>query len=163
QGPWPERLPLIRAGLLALDADVIGLQEVLGFEGLPSQAEEIASDTPWHVHYAPAWHIGNELTMGNAILSPHRLRDAPVLPLPAAPGLDTRSVAFPPGELPRGRMPVFVTHLTFQLHLGHARCEQVRALADHVARLAPIAGPPAVLAGDFNAEPDSDEMRFLRG
>jgi len=34
QGPWPERLPLIRTALLALDADVIGLQEVLGFAGL---------------------------------------------------------------------------------------------------------------------------------
>jgi len=60
-------------------------------------------------------------------------------------------------------MPVFVTHLTFQLHLGHARCEQVRALVEHVRKLAPVDGPPPVLMGDFNADPDSDEMRFLRG
>jgi endonuclease/exonuclease/phosphatase family metal-dependent hydrolase len=32
-----------------------------------------------------------------------------------------------------------------------------------VKRLAPIDGFPPVLVGDFNAEPDSDEMRFMRG
>jgi endonuclease/exonuclease/phosphatase family metal-dependent hydrolase len=58
---------------------------------------------------------------------------------------------------------VFITHLTFQPHLGSARCAQVLALSEHVKRLAPVGGPPPVLAGDFNAEPDSDEMRFLRG
>jgi endonuclease/exonuclease/phosphatase family metal-dependent hydrolase len=60
-------------------------------------------------------------------------------------------------------MPVFVTHLSYQAHLGHVRCAQVRALADHVAARAPIEGPPPVLLGDFNAEPDADEIRFLRG
>src|SRR5687768_16403099 len=81
QGPWRERLPLIRDGLLALDLDVIGLQEVLGFAGLPSQANEIAAGTNWNVHYVPAWEIGGGLTMGNAILSPHPLRDTQSLPL----------------------------------------------------------------------------------
>src|SRR2546421_181310 len=38
QGPWDRRLPLIRDGLAALAADVIGLQEVLAFGSLPSQA-----------------------------------------------------------------------------------------------------------------------------
>jgi endonuclease/exonuclease/phosphatase family metal-dependent hydrolase len=163
QGPWAERLPLIREGLLALDADVIGLQEVLGFQGMPSQADEIAAGTGWNVHHVPAWNIGGGLTFGNAILSPHALTDMASLPLPAPPELDTRTVAFARVAAPHGPIPLFVTHLTFQLHLGHARCEQVRALADHVARLAPIDGPPPVLLGDFNADPDSDEMRFLRG
>lgn len=163
QGPWPQRLPLIRDGLAALDADVIGLQEVLGFPGMPSQADEIAAGTGWHVHYAPAWHIGGGLTYGNAILSKHRLLDVATLPLPAPEGVDPRTVAFARVDLPHGPMPVFVTHLTFQHHLGHARCEQVRALVEHVRRLAPVDGPPPVLMGDFNADPDSDEMRFLRG
>jgi endonuclease/exonuclease/phosphatase family metal-dependent hydrolase len=60
-------------------------------------------------------------------------------------------------------MPVFVTHLTFQPHHCAARGEQVKVLTDHVAELAPLEGPPPVLLGDFNADPDSDEMRFLRG
>ena len=163
QGPWQRRLPLIRDGLRALDLDVIGLQEVLGFAGMPSQADELAAGTGWNVHYAAAWQIGGGLSMGNAILSPHPLRDVQSLPLPAPPGLDTRTVAFARVELPHGPLPVFVTHLTFQLHLGHARCEQVRALTEHIAQLAPIADAPPILMGDLNADPDSDEMRFLRG
>jgi endonuclease/exonuclease/phosphatase family metal-dependent hydrolase len=58
---------------------------------------------------------------------------------------------------------VFVTHLTVQFHLCHVRRDQVVALTDHVARLAPIGDPPPVVMGDFNAAPDSDEIRFLRG
>jgi endonuclease/exonuclease/phosphatase family metal-dependent hydrolase len=162
-GPWAQRLPLMRDGLLALDADVIGLQEVLGFTGMPNQADEIAAGTGWNVYYAPAWALGGGLSVGNAILSPHRLFDTATLPLPTPPQLDTRSVAFARVDLPHGPMPVFVTHLNYQAHLGHVRCQQVRALAKHVSALAPIDGPPPVLAGDFNADPDSDEMRFLRG
>ncbi|HMG54873.1 MAG TPA: endonuclease/exonuclease/phosphatase family protein, partial [Kofleriaceae bacterium] len=87
QGPWDRRLPLIRDQLAALDADVIGLQEVLAYGALPSQADEIARGLGWHVHHAPAWQIGGGLTFGNAILSPHRLLDTQCLPLPSPPGL----------------------------------------------------------------------------
>ncbi|MBL0220405.1 MAG: endonuclease/exonuclease/phosphatase family protein [Myxococcales bacterium] len=163
QGPWAERLPLIRDALLALDADVIALQEVLGFTGMPSQAHEIAAGTGWNVHHVPAWNVGGGLTFGNALLSPHPMTDLQSLELPSPPELDTRTVAFARIELPHGPMPVFATHLTFQAHLGHARCEQVRRLTEHVDALAPTSGPPAVVLGDLNADPDSDEMRFLRG
>jgi len=163
QGPWAERLPLIREALRALDADVIALQEVLGFTGMPSQAHEIAAGMGWNVHHVPAWEVGGGLTFGNAILSPHPMSDLRTLPLPAPAGLDSRTVAFARIECPHGPMPVFATHLTYQEYLCHVRCEQVRALVTHVAELAPMDGPPPVLLGDFNADPDSDEMRFLRG
>jgi endonuclease/exonuclease/phosphatase family metal-dependent hydrolase len=162
QGPWPERLPLIRDGLVALDADVIALQEVLALGGA-NQAQEIAAGLGWNVFFAPAWDIGGGLVFGNAIVSPHALTDTQCLPLPTPPGLEPRSCAFARVECLHGPMPFFALHLTFQAHLGHVRCAQVRALADRVARIAPIDGPPPVLAGDFNADPDSDEMRFLRG
>lgn len=162
-GPWDRRLPLIRDGLASLDADVIGLQEVLGFTGMASQAHAVAEGLGWNVFVADAWQLGGGLTLGNAILSRHPLQDTRTLVLPSPPEIDTRCVAFARVELPHGPMPVFVTHLTFQLHLGHVRCAQVRALADHVKRLAPVDGPPPVVVGDFNAEPDADEIRFLRG
>ena len=166
QGPWDRRLPLIRDGLAALDADVIGLQEVLAFGQVPTQAtqaDEIAAGLGWHVYHAPAWQIGGGLTFGNAILSPHRLFDTQCLALPTPPGLDTRAVVFARVDAPHGPIPVFVTHLTVQFHLCHVRRDQVVALTDHVARLAPIGDPPPVVMGDFNAAPDSDEIRFLRG
>jgi endonuclease/exonuclease/phosphatase family metal-dependent hydrolase len=164
QGPWDRRLPLIRDGLAALAPDVIGLQEVLGFGG-GSQADEIAAGLGWNVHYAPAWSIGGGLTWGNAILSRWPLARTEVLPIPAPPELDSRSAAFALVDAPCGQVPVFCTHLTYQLHRGDARCTQVRALADHVAALVPPDRDPfpPILLGDFNADPDSDEMRFLRG
>jgi endonuclease/exonuclease/phosphatase family metal-dependent hydrolase len=58
---------------------------------------------------------------------------------------------------------VFVTHLDWQLHRTVIRQRQVSFIADRVAELAPTSGFPPVLMGDFNAEPDSDEIRFLRG
>jgi endonuclease/exonuclease/phosphatase family metal-dependent hydrolase len=119
QGPWDRRLPLIRAGLAALDADVIGLQEVLAFEGLPNQADEIAAGLGWNVYHAPAWQIGGGLTFGNAILSPHRLFDTERLELPTPPGLDARSAVFARVDAPHGPIPVMVTHLTVQFHLCH--------------------------------------------
>jgi endonuclease/exonuclease/phosphatase family metal-dependent hydrolase len=162
QGPWERRLPLIREGLRALDADAIALQEVLALGGR-TQADEIVDGWGWHVHHAPAWQIGGGLTFGNAIISPHRLLDCDAFSLPTPHGLDTRSVVFARVDAPHGPMPLFATHLTVQFHLGRTRCEQVRVLADEVAKRAPIGGPPPVLAGDFNAHPDSDEIRFLRG
>jgi endonuclease/exonuclease/phosphatase family metal-dependent hydrolase len=163
QGPWERRLPLIRDGLRALDADAIALQEVLAFGELPNQADEIAAGLGWHVAHAPAWQIGGGLTFGNAIISPHRLFDIEAMALPSPAGLDTRSLLFARVDAPHGPIPMFATHLTVQFHLGTVRCAQVRAIADHVARLAPIGGPPPVIAGDFNAHPDADEIRFLRG
>jgi endonuclease/exonuclease/phosphatase family metal-dependent hydrolase len=162
QGSWDQRLPLIREGLAALDADAIALQEVLALGGR-TQADEIVEGWGWHVYYAPAWEIGGGLTFGNAIVSPHRLADCETFTLPTPPGLDTRSAAFARVDAPHGPLPLVAAHLTVQFHLGQVRCAQVRVLADHVARLAPIGGPPPVLAGDFNAHPDSDEIRFLRG
>ena len=163
QGPWDRRLPLIRDGLATLDADVVGLQEVLAFGALPSQADEIAAGLGWNVYHAPAWQVGGGLTFGNAILSRHRLFDTQCLPLPAPPELDSRAVVFARIDAPHGPLPVFVAHLTVQAHLCHVRRAQVVALADLVAELAPIGDPPPVVMGDFNAVPDSDEIRFLRG
>jgi endonuclease/exonuclease/phosphatase family metal-dependent hydrolase len=162
-GPWERRLPLIVDELRTLDLDVIGLQEVLGF-GPENQARTIAESLGWNAYADGAWALGGGLTIGNAILSRHPILEPQTLALPSH-STDTRSVAFARLDCPHGPMPVFVTHLSYQAHLGHLRCRQVLALADHVAAHAPTGAdaPPPVLLGDFNGDPDSDEMRFLRG
>jgi endonuclease/exonuclease/phosphatase family metal-dependent hydrolase len=163
QGPWPERLALIREQLSHLDVDALALQEVLALPGHPSQADDIVAGLGWNVHHAPAMTIGGGLTFGNAIASRHALLDTATLPLPTPPNLEARGVAFARVDAPHGPIPLFCTHFSFELHVGSARCEQVRALTAMVAERAPIGGPPPIVCGDFNAEPDSDEMRYLRG
>jgi endonuclease/exonuclease/phosphatase family metal-dependent hydrolase len=183
-GPWEARLPLLRAGLAAEAAHIVGLQEVMcmaGPLGSLSQlddlaASESASDPkagPSYPHrvYAPAWTIdsGSGFTMGNALLSQFPIVDTGQTLLPNPIEHETRSLLFALCQTPHGLQPVAVTHLDWQLDLSHARCQQVSFIVDALADwLAPHrqAGAdllPLILLGDFNAEPDSDEIRFLRG
>jgi len=168
QGPWDARLPLIRAELAKLAPDVIGLQEVLHHDQVPrDQAVEIAEGMGYYVAFGPAWHIGEGLHFGNACLSRFPIVRAESFPLPGEPGRETRGLLFVELEAPCGRVPVFVTHLDWELHRGQVRRRQVFAIAQKIAELAPTSESatrfPPILMGDFNAEPDSDEIRFLRG
>jgi endonuclease/exonuclease/phosphatase family metal-dependent hydrolase len=78
---------------------------------------------------------------------------------------ESRSLLYARVETPFGELPVFVTHLNWKLHQGAIRLRQVRFIAERIAELAPVRSAllPPVLMGDFNAEPEADEIRFLRG
>ncbi len=164
QGPWAERLPIIQQLLQSLDPDVVGLQEVMHLDGAPEdQAQEVARDRPYHVAFASAWHIGNGLQFGNAVLSRYPITTAQSFPLPGESGEETRSLLYCELDTPFGKVPFFNTHLNWRLDHGHVRERQVAAIVDEVQRLAPSTGFPAILVGDFNAEPDSTEIRYLKG
>jgi endonuclease/exonuclease/phosphatase family metal-dependent hydrolase len=55
--------------------------------------------------------------------------------------------------------------LNWRFDHGCVRLEQVAFIAARIEELAPPLGGflPPILMGDFNAEPDADEIRFLRG
>lgn len=162
QGPWDRRLALLRAGLRALDPDIIGLQEVLAYPGLGDQATEIGV-LP-HQAYGKAMTVADgPMTMGNALLSRWPIVDSAVLPLACERGEESRSLLCARVETPRGVLPVYVTHLTWQFHMGHEREVQVREIDRAVQDRRGPDDLPALLLGDFNAEPESDEIRFLRG
>jgi endonuclease/exonuclease/phosphatase family metal-dependent hydrolase len=56
---------------------------------------------------------------------------------------------------------VHTTHLNYRLHHGRERQDQVIAVDEAVrARAGDL---PQILMGDFNARPESDEIRWLRG
>jgi endonuclease/exonuclease/phosphatase family metal-dependent hydrolase len=160
-GPWEERLLGIKDGLRKLAPDVIGLQEVLRFPDL-DQAALVGEGLGYEV----AWGLSSEnhgFPTGNAILSKWPIARSEVIPLPHGGSDEIRSIVFAEIAAPFGKLPFFCTHLNWKLHHGHIRQLQVKALTDAVARLAPIDGFPPVLVGDFNAEPDSDEIRYMRG
>ncbi len=165
QGPWPERLRLIRRELPTLDAHLVGLQEVLHLDagGAPDQAQAIADGLGYYAAFASAWHIGGGLQFGNALLSRFPIAAAQSFYLPTEEGDETRGLLFCSVDAPCGRIPVFVTHLSWQLHKSDIRQQQVAFLAAKVRELAPLDGFPPIVMGDFNAEPESDEIRYLRG
>jgi endonuclease/exonuclease/phosphatase family metal-dependent hydrolase len=183
-GPWEHRLRLIRAEIGRLGLDVLGLQEVLRLTpaGTPAdgciqlgsapqpgdQASEVGAGHFAAAVHGPAADLGGGLSFGNAVLSRWPVLDHRVYELPGRESGETRSLLYAVLEHPIGRLPVFVTHLNWKLHQGAVRVEQVLFITERMKELCPIgpvAGPdlPPVLLGDLNAEPESDEIRFLRG
>lgn len=162
QGPWEQRLPLIRAGIRALDPDLVGLQEVLD-NGGRSQAHEIADGLGYEVAFGVAHDLGGGVQFGNAVLSRWPIASSRPIPLPTGETDERRSLVFAEIGSPHGLIPFFVTHLNWKFHHGIVRERQVVAIAEHVKANAPTTGLPAVLVGDFNAEPEAAEIRFLKG
>jgi endonuclease/exonuclease/phosphatase family metal-dependent hydrolase len=163
-GPWQQRLAGIRAGLAEIAPDIVGLQEVLrpnGAEG-PDQAQLIAEGLGYQIAYGPAFDSGG-IEFGNAALSKFPIVRAEVLPLPQVDTDEQRCLLFAELDAPIGKIPFFVTHLNWRFHEGHVREAQVMAIAEHVKRLAPISGFPPIIVGDFNAAPEADEIRFMKG
>ena len=164
QGPWDERLPMIQRGIAALDPDIIGLQEVICSEGR-SQADDIAAGLPskYEAAFGVAHDVGGGVHFGNAVLSRWPItRSAPV-PLPTGFSDESRCVFFAEVGTPFGPVPFFVTHLNWKFHEGNVREAQVMAIAEQVRKEAPLEGLPPILVGDFNAQPESSEIRFLKG
>jgi endonuclease/exonuclease/phosphatase family metal-dependent hydrolase len=174
-GPWPERLALIRSQLARLSPDILGLQEVLRLipdesnppEPTPAndQASEIAEGMGYNVAYGIAADYAGGLKFGNALLTRYPILDSRTFRLPGADSGETRSVLYALLKTPWGRQPVFVTHLNWKLHHGAVRLKQVAYLAERIFVLAPVEADflPPVLMGDLNADPTSDEIRYLKG
>ena len=163
-GPWEQRLAAIRAEIRELDPDVIGLQEVLhttSAEG-PDQAKQIAEGLGFHVAYGAAFDSGG-IEFGNAVLSKFPILKSQVFPLPRLDTDESRCLLFAQVAAPFAPVPVFVTHLNWRFHEGYVREAQVKAIAENVKALAPVHGFPPIVMGDFNAAPDADEIRFMKG
>ena len=160
-GPWEERLVAIRDGLRELAPDILGMQEVLRIPDM-DQAALVSEGFDYEI----AWGQSSEnhgFPTGNAILSRWPITKREVIALPTGGSDEQRSIVFAELASPFGAVPVFCTHLNWKLDHGHIRQLQVKALTAAVARLAPIDRFPPIVMGDFNAEPDADEIRYMRG
>ena len=161
-GPWDARLALLRKGVAAIDPDLVGLQEVIEHDGR-TQAEAIGEGLGYHAAFGVAHDLGAGVKFGNAVLSRWPITRQEIFPLPNAGSAESRSLLMTEIASPHGKIPFFVTHLNWKFHEGHVREEQCLAIATIVKETAPIAGLPPVLVGDFNAQPEATEIRFLTG
>lgn len=162
QGPWEQRLPLIREGIRELDPDIVGLQEVIRHDG-GSQADDIAEGLGYATAFGVAHDYGTGVHFGNAVLSRWPIERVEVLPLPSEGADHKRSVTRVEIASPHGSLPFFVTHLAWKFHEGFLREQQVVVVADFIKRTTPIQGLPPILVGDLNAQPEATEIRFLKG
>jgi endonuclease/exonuclease/phosphatase family metal-dependent hydrolase len=157
--PLERRMAVVAEGLAALAPDVVALQEVREVPGtLPNQAERLAGGFAFVFAPAVAFGGGHE---GLAILARGRILEHQAIELPHATAEERRILLSARVETAAGTIWVHTTHLNYRLHHGKQRQDQVMAIEAAVAARA--GDVPQVLMGDFNARPESDEIRWLKG
>lgn len=169
-GSWEERRQAITAVLRETAPDVVGLQEVWSADGR-NFAELLAKELGMEHVWAPAglpphWrgHTAPGLGVGNAVLSRWPVLESETRTLPTAGGPEEGRVAlYALLDVPGSSVPFFTTHLHAAPAGSAVRCAQVAELARFVAEYAPRGRFRPVVTGDFNAEPDSDELRLFGG
>ncbi|WP_200308723.1 endonuclease/exonuclease/phosphatase family protein [Streptomyces adelaidensis] len=169
-GPWQERQKAILAVLRELRPDVVGLQEVWEQDG-ESLAGWLAGELGMHATWgsygdAEAWQrrIGDPgVGIGNAVLSRWPVLERESIALPTGEGHRGRGALYALIDAPGHPVPFFTTHLSSATDGSTLRCHQVTTLARFVARHRGGTPFPAVVTGDFNAWPDSDEVRLFGG
>ena len=162
QGPYERRRERIRDWIERLDPDVIGFQEVLKGGGTDTARDQVPDD--FHVDFAcavPFW-LDKSKEFGNAIASRWPITDREVLELPEGGG-ERRVALSATIAAPFGELSFSTTHLNFKFHHGMVREQQVVPLTKMLLRRRPRGGFPPILVGDFNAEPESTEIRFVNG
>ncbi len=163
-GPWERRRELIRGEIEQLAPDLIGFQEVLQGDGVDLAGELVEGlgyETEF-VHASPFWGRP-DVSFGNAIATRHPIVSHDTLTLPDAGDGETRAAVSVTVAAPVGPVSFTSTHLNWKLHHGEVRERQVVALADYVRDRRPRGGFPPILVGDFNADADSTEIRYLCG
>jgi endonuclease/exonuclease/phosphatase family metal-dependent hydrolase len=168
-GPWEQRSVAIEAVTRAVAPDVLLLQEVWGLEG-DSAAHRLGEALGFHVSLSDDPFAGRREAGGvgfhNAIVSRWPHLDVHSHPLPGGDGEPGHRRALSAVlDTDRGRWPVVCTHLDYRFDdsaVRQAQCVRLLEIVDGL-RGTPDAEPPVVIGGDFNAVPDSDEVRMLTG
>ena len=185
-GPrWPERRLEIVAWLDELTPDVVCLQEIWQDDHHPNTggwiAEHAAGDWSWEfggfaLPDPDAVGADPSVRFGSAILSRWPLDAHELLCLPVSiDGAGPIHQTSRPDTLPRGMrfellhartagIDVYSAHLQPQRQQAYHRVRQVLFIDDAIRRTCdPSSSMPPILCGDFNAEPPSDEIRYLTG
>ena len=154
-------MDLLATALRELRPDVVGLQEVREVPGeLPNQAKTLATAAGYYHAFVPAMPFagGQE---GLAILSRDPILEHVAFGLPHAEPKERRILLSARVSFEGLSVWVHTTHLNYRLAHGKQREDQVQAIDSIVASR--TGDTPSLLMGDFNARPESDEIRWLRG
>ncbi len=166
-GPWQERQQAIEAEILAINPDLLLLQEVYADEN-EDQAERLAALVGFSV--ARTVDERGRQPFGNAILSRWPVGHSRTISLPNPSGTSAhRTALFAEILRPEGSQLVVCTHLEWRYDQSETRSQQLEAICLEVqvwlerTSLGESGVLPVLLGGDLNAVPDSDEIRRLRG
>eukprot|EP00494_Astrolonche_serrata_P026003 UN26264 len=184
---WNERRPLLVNVIKKYKPDIISFNECAQEKDKSrsqiNEIREILTDYKFYV-YQPipreyTNHHGLKLGhMGNALLSKYKLTNKKYLELPKSDlefsKMERRVALSAIAHVKGQKILVTTTHLNWKLADTVTRQKQVRALTDFVWKqqkeLHPKSnlyvevedvGFPPVIMGDFNAQPQSDEIRYM--
>lgn len=162
-GPWREREPAITATLRDAAPDIVVLAEAWEDDD-DAQADRLAKALGLpHTVFRGAPSAAGGGRSGIALLSRWPLGQVGRQQLGFQQDqFDSGHAVHARADGPRGPLHVFGTVLGWKLDHSAQRQEQVRALGGFV-RQAGRNDAPVVVCGDFNAAPDSDEIRMLTG
>lgn len=155
-GP-PERQQQLRDAIRGLDADLISLQEVVKSDG-SDQLDFLLGDSGLHLVHdsdlidGPTWG-----TAAAARWSPSRIEGQRLTAHPLGPTVIALSVPLPIGE----ELLFLAVKPSYKFTEEAVRCRQAVEISALERRLRRAA--PTVIAGDFDAAPDHECMRFYTG
>ncbi|GAB3009816.1 endonuclease/exonuclease/phosphatase family protein [Amycolatopsis acidiphila] len=157
----PGRQSLLRDAIHDLRPDLLSLQEV----ARTSERDQLAGlldGTGLHgIHQLEVLDAHPAAARaGTALASRWKPTEVEAIALPRALGAECAIAATI--RLPNGQDLVFVAAKpTWRLDAEAARLAQVKAIAELDAKLRRAV--PTIIAGDFDATPDADSMRYLAG
>ena len=160
-GAWDERRSVLSDGLRELEADVIAFQEAIANDGYDQVSDLLGPG--YHIHH----QAGREADgSGLSIASRWPLGEVREEALDPTTRVDPSRMALAevlaPGTL--GSLLIAHHNASWQLGFEHERELQAVAGARYVEEEADRRDAThVILAGDFNATPDSAGMRFWRG
>jgi endonuclease/exonuclease/phosphatase family metal-dependent hydrolase len=157
-GPWQEREAAIAATLRDAEPDIVVLTESWAKEG-DSQPARLAGPLglPHHTFTGVEAQEDRDALSGVAVMSRWPIRSHRSLTFGDA-RVESAEVSGP-----RGLIQVFgVVMDAWWLDESQARQHAVREVLAYAGE-AQDSGAPLIVCGDFNADPDSDEIRMLTG
>jgi endonuclease/exonuclease/phosphatase family metal-dependent hydrolase len=162
-GPWEARQAGLLHVLTTLAPDVVTLQESWRDRDGDDQAALLAQTLGYHHVFAGGTFLENDWATGSAVLARwpiehHELRQFPC----ADPDRWGGTALYASVAGPRGTLPVWSVALDWPTYASAVRQASVHELAAFVREISRGSVPP-IVAGDFNAPPDADEIRLLTG
>jgi endonuclease/exonuclease/phosphatase family metal-dependent hydrolase len=158
------RQQLLHDGITNLQPDLISLQEVTRNADYDQLAELLAGTGLHGVHQLDLLDPNPAAALaGTALASRWQPRSVDAIELPVVTGESGSECAIAATvPLPTGIEMLFIAvKPTWRLDGEADRVVQARAIAELDAKLRCAA--PTIIAGDFDATPDSDSMRYLTG